>query len=181
MSTAGYIGNMNNWALAVLGMPIVSLRAQGDLIMKTINLRNTIGTAVLAFSMLFGIGVVSSMTAQAQDRNYGYGQNGQNDRRGRDWRNDRNRRGRNGRNDDGYGNYGGSFQLRQTALNAGANEGIKAGRRDRQRGERHDFRDESAYQKATKDYSSRLGDRSIYQQYFREAFEHGYADGYAGY
>lgn len=149
--------------------------------MKIINLRNTIGTAVLAFSILFGIGVVSSMTAQAQDRNYGYGQNGQNDRRGRDWRNDRNRRGRNGRNDDGYGNYGGSFQLRQTALNAGANEGIKAGRKDRSRGNRYDFRDESAYQKASKDYSSSLGDRNAYQQYFREAFEHAYADGYAGY
>src|SRR4051812_17465596 len=29
------------------------------------------------------------------------------------------------RSGDGYGNLGGSFELRQTALNAGANEGVK--------------------------------------------------------
>ena len=33
-----------------------------------------------------------------------------------------------------YGNWGGSYQLRQTALNAGYNEGIKEGRNDRARG-----------------------------------------------
>jgi hypothetical protein len=150
--------------------------------MKSINLKSAMGKALLAFSLLFGIGIMSSMTAQAQYRNdQGSWQNdryGQDRRdRNRDWR-DRNRR---GRNDDGYGNYGGSYELRQTALNAGANEGNKAGRRDRQRGERYDFRDEREYQKASKDYSSRLGDRYIYQQYFREAFEHGYADGFNGY
>jgi hypothetical protein len=151
--------------------------------MKSINLKGAMGKALLAFSLLFGIGIMSSMTAQAQYRNdQGSWQNdryGQDRRdRNRDWRN-RNRRG--GRNDDGYGNYGGSYDLRQTALNAGANEGNKAGRKDRQRGERYEFRDEGEYQKGTKDYSSRLGDRSIYQRYFREAFEHGYADGYNGY
>ena len=26
-----------------------------------------------------------------------------------------------------------------------------------------------------------LGDREVFQRYFREAYEHGYADGYAGY
>jgi hypothetical protein len=75
----------------------------------------------------------------------------------------------------------GSFQLRQTALNAGANEGIKEGRKDRSRGERFDFTDESTFRGATKDYSSRLGDREIYRRYFREAFENAYRDGYAGY
>lgn len=152
--------------------------------MKSISLKDTMGKVILGFSLLFGIGVMSSMTAQAQWRTDPYAQDrrdAQDNRdRNRDWRRDRRGR-RGGRNDDGYGNYGGSIQLRQTALNAGANEGVKAGRKDRQRGERYDFRDEGAYQKATKDYSSRLGDRYIYQQYFREAFEHGYADGYAGY
>ena len=157
--------------------------------MKSINLKSAMGKALLAFSLLFGIGIMSSMTAQAQYRNdQGSWQNdryGQDRRdRNRDWRRDRNRdrngRGGNG-NGDGYGNYGGSYELRQTALNAGANEGNKAGRRDRQHGDRYDFRDEREYQKASKDYSSRLGDRYIYQQYFREAFEHGYADGYNGY
>ena len=90
---------------------------------------------------------------------------------------DRNRR----RNDDGYGNYGGSFQLRQTALNAGYNNGIQEGRKDRQRGERFEFRDESDYQRATEDFSSRLGDRELYREYFRQAFANGYRAGYSGY
>src|SRR5947207_8257174 len=41
---------------------------------------------------------------------------------------------RRGRNSDGYGNQGGSYELRQTALNAGYNEGLKAGRADRRSG-----------------------------------------------
>ena len=135
--------------------------------------------AVFAVSLLFGIG----LTAQAQYPN-------QNDRYRRDDRYDRNRdqrRNNNGRNNgrnrfgDDYPDWGGTFDLRQTALNAGANEGIKAGRDDRRKNRRSEFRDENAYQKATKDYSSRLGDRGLYQSYFRIAFEHAYADGYAGY
>jgi hypothetical protein len=82
---------------------------------------------------------------------------------------------------DNYPNYGGDYNARQTALNAGYNEGIKDGREDRQRGERFDYRDESDYRNATKDYNSRYGDRGIYQRYFREAFARGYNDGYRGY
>lgn len=151
--------------------------------MTTINLKGTVGKVFLGFALLSGIGIMSSTPAQAQYRDDGYRQDRRNDddqqRRDRDWRRGRNNRG--GRNGDGYGNYGGSSQLRQTALNAGANEGNKAGRKDRSRGERYDYTDEGAYQKATKDYSSSLGDREIYRRYFREAFEHGYADGYQGY
>ena len=88
-------------------------------------------------------------------------------RRGRDW--------------DGYGNYGGSYQLRQTALNAGYNNGMEEGRRDRNRGERFNFSDESDYRSASKDYSSRLGSRALYQRYFRAGFENGYRDGWNGY
>ncbi|HLL75051.1 MAG TPA: hypothetical protein VK421_07270, partial [Pyrinomonadaceae bacterium] len=86
-----------------------------------------------------------------------------------------------GRYGDNYPDYGGSFEHRQTALNAGYNEGIKEGRKDRQRGERFEYRDESDYQSATKDYNSRRGDRDSYQRYFREAFARGYRDGYNGY
>src|SRR3954465_15506286 len=60
-------------------------------------------------------------------------------------------------------NWGGSAQLRQTALQAGYNEGIGAGRADRQRGEQFNFKDESEYQSATKGYSSPLGDKALYQ------------------
>jgi len=34
------------------------------------------------------------------------------------------------------------------------------------------------YRKATKDYSSRLGDRELYRRYFREAYETGFNDGF---
>jgi hypothetical protein len=88
---------------------------------------------------------------------------------------------RRGRNNDGYGNFGGSFQLRQTALNAGFNEGVKQGRSDRSKRNSGGFQNRKAYQSATKDYSSGLGDREVYQRYFREAYEHGYGDGYSTY
>jgi len=88
---------------------------------------------------------------------------------------------RRGRNWDGYGNFGGSAELRQTALNAGYNEGNKQGRKDHGRSYNTNYQGQAAYQKATKDYNSRLGDRSVYQQYFREAYENGYSDGVNGY
>ena len=84
-------------------------------------------------------------------------------------------------NRDDYPNYGGSYDMRQTALNAGYNNGIEEGRRDRQRGEGYNFQDEGEFQSATKDYSSRYGDRETYRRYFREAFARGYRDGYNGY
>ncbi|MBC7909261.1 MAG: hypothetical protein H7Y30_02095 [Pyrinomonadaceae bacterium] len=179
--------------------------------MKSNNLKNKIGGAILAFSIVLGVGFATSMTAQAQyrdddrdddqyQRNRDYER--EKKRREREWRRQQRQRersernndngygygndgygygNRRGRSSDGYGNYGGSFQLRQTALNAGANEGIKEGRRDRERGERFDYADEGAYQKATEDYSSRLGDRYTFQRYFREAFVTGYTEGYRGY
>jgi hypothetical protein len=176
--------------------------------------KKTIGGAILGISLVSGIGMLSSTTAQAQypgypnqdqyrrerqrqaqlererqaqierdrldqlNRNQGNGRwDNRGDNNGR-WNNG-NRPGRRGRG-DGYGNQGGSYQLRQTALNAGYNEGAKAGRSDRRSG-RYDFSRASAYQRANKDYNSRLGDRNMYAQYFRQAFENGYSDGYYGY
>ena len=85
-----------------------------------------------------------------------------------------------GYNNDNYGNIGGSYQLRQTALNAGYNNGMAEGRKDRDRNERFNYADESDYRNASKDYSSRLGDRGTYQRYFREAYARGYNDGFRG-
>lgn len=99
----------------------------------------------------------------------------------REDRRDDRRDARRGRNWDRYDNYGGSSHLRQTALNAGYNEGIKQGRKERQRGERYDFRDKGKYQSATDDYSSRLGNRELYRRYYRQGYENGYEDGYRGY
>lgn len=92
---------------------------------------------------------------------------------------------RNGRrtrlnNANSYKNYGGSEQLRQTALDAGYAEGIKEGRNDRSRNDRFNFSDETGYQVATRGYNSRLGDRELYKRYFRDAFEKGYKDGWNG-
>src|SRR6185295_18329787 len=153
--------------------------------MKMIDFKNKLAGTLFAIALLFGIGLTANLTAHAQypypndqtyrrnrDRNYRDQQ-----RRDNDWRN---RRGGD-RFNDGYPDLGGSFDLRQTALNAGANNGIKAGRDDRRRGRQYDFQDERDYQKATKDYSSRLGDLGLYRTYFRQAFEHAYADGYEGY
>ena len=92
-----------------------------------------------------------------------------------------NNQARRGRNWDGYGNFGGSAELRQTALNAGYNEGNKQGKKDQGRRSNYGYQSQAAYQKATKDYNSSLGDRSVYQRYFREAYENGYSDGVSGY
>jgi hypothetical protein len=103
--------------------------------------------------------------------------------RGRDRNRDRDRwRNRNGRGNsgDGYPNWGGSSDLRQTALNAGFGDGHKAGQEDMNRRRGDDYSRHSEYREATRDYSSRLGDRELYKRYYRIAFEHGYADGISG-
>ena len=137
--------------------------------MKRDQSKNTVGSAFLVLSLLFGLGIALSTSAQAQNQEDRYDRDrdyGNQNRRGRDW--------------DRYGNYGGSLELRRTALNAGYNEGVKEGRKDRGNGNRTEHRNLSSYQKATKDYSSRLGDRELYRRYFREAFEDGYnAESYA--
>ena len=153
--------------------------------MKSEYFKRILGGLILGLSFA-GVFVMSSATAQAQyQRDDWWNRNRRDDRyeqdRNRNRRNDRNRNRPSGRFNDGYPDLGGSFDLRQTALNAGFNDGVKEGRRDRDRRERFDFRDEGDYQKASRDYSSRFGDRGLYQRYYREAFEHGYDDGYAGY
>ena len=172
--------------------------------MKSRHLKGKVGAIVLSSFMLFGVWVASGVTAQAQwpagdrqwqrEREYRREQR----RREREQRRDARRYDRrsdrsygnnsgygygdyNNRSGDTYPNYGGSFQLRQTALNAGYNNGLEEGRRDRQRNARYEFRDSSKYQNATEDYNSRYGDRGLYQQYFRLAFQRGYDAGYNGY
>ena len=123
--------------------------------MKTNQKQNKIGGAVLVFSLMFGIAVVLSTTAQAQNPDGRYSQN-----RDGNW--------------ERYGNYGGTAQLRQTALNVGYEEGIKEGRKMRAQRARADYRQQNTYQKATKGYNSRLGDRELYRRYFREGFASGF-------
>jgi hypothetical protein len=141
--------------------------------MNLIQSKGKIWRAALTLSLLSGVGLATASTTQAQ---YGSGQTYQYQRD-----QDRGRGEHRGRNWDRYGNYGGSFQLRQTALNAGYNEGIKQARKDRGHRRRSDFRDSSAYRSADHDYNSRLGDKELYRRYYREGYENGYNDGLNGY
>jgi hypothetical protein len=130
--------------------------------MRIRNLHNRIAGVLFGASLLLVVGVGTGV--HAQDRN------GDRNRRDRNW--------------DRYGNYGGSYELRQTALNAGYKEGVRAGHADGQNSRHNDYRDFDVYQQATKDYNSRLGDRELYRRYFREAFEKGYnsnGDGWGDY
>ena len=154
--------------------------------MKTSLLTKKVLGVVFGLSLLLGIGMTSSSEAkgQWQDPNWQRQQQREQIRRQREYEREQRRRDRDyrndGRYDDRYG-YGGSSQLRQTALNAGYNEGIKEGRKDRSRNERFDYRDEEDFRNANTDYSSRLGSRELYAQYFRQGFVNGYTDGYRGY
>jgi hypothetical protein len=142
--------------------------------MKSNRTKISISATLAVLSLLLVIGAVSRQTAQAQDRSYPQSQ----DRNYPDRQDNNDRyRNRRGRNWDNYGNYGGSFDLRQTALNAGYNEGMKDGASARQNNGNIDYSNQSAYRKATKDYSSRLGDRELYRRYFREAYQTGFNDG----
>jgi hypothetical protein len=136
--------------------------------MKMSHFRNKQFGVGLILSLLLGLGFVASNYANSRGGNAEYAREGdQYQRRGRNW--------------DGYRNYGGSNQLRQTALNAGYNEGNKKGRDDYKHRRRYDFESSSSYQKADKDYSSKLGDKETYRRYFRDAFKNGYEDGFRGY
>src|SRR6185503_4027734 len=163
---------------------------ENETVMKRNVLKKKVMGVVLGLSLLIGIGIVSSNSvAQAQWQNRDWQR--EQLRRQREYEREqlrrqrelerRNRRNNNGRYDDGYGYYGGSNQLRQTALNAGYNEGVKEGRKDRRDNNRFDYRDEEDYRNANTDYSSRLGSRELYAQYFRQGFVNGYTDGYRGY
>lgn len=160
--------------------------------MKSNYLKNKIGGAVMGLSLLAGIGIAAAPTTQAQ---WPYNPQIQRSRTYDPYRDPyrtydpyqvqrnrqyRNRNWRYNNNGDNYPNYGGSFDLRQTALNAGYNNGIEAGRRDRQRGY-YNINSQREFQRASKDYSSRLGDRNLYAEYFRLAFQRGYDAGYKGY
>src|ERR1044071_10356353 len=91
---------------------------------------NAISAAAFGVALVFCVLVASSITSFAQRNRW-----------------------------DGYPNWSGSYELRQTALNAGYNEGSKAGRDDRSRGRRSDYSNFSVYRNANKDYNSRYGDR----------------------
>lgn len=167
--------------------------------MKSNYFKTIAGTAVMAFSLIVGVSSIAAAQYRDPYQNDRYRRQQeqlrrqqaeqirlQQERARRD-QNDQWNRGRNqdqrgrGRG-DGYPNWGGNYELRQTALNAGYNEGAKQGRNDRNRnrGYGSDFRNNGSYRSADKDYNGRFGDRELYRRYFQMAFENGYADGLRG-
>jgi hypothetical protein len=66
----------------------------------------------------------------------------------------------------------------EKALQAGYNEGFKAGRADREDRWRNDYRSAFAYQDANYGYDGRYIAQEEYNHYFREGFQRGYDDGY---
>jgi len=74
-------------------------------------------------------------------------------------------------------NQYGADMLRQ-AVNAGYDQGIRAGQADRQDRWDFNYRSSYAYQDANYGYSGFYVDRSDYNAYFREGFRRGYEDGY---
>ena len=163
--------------------------------MKSNYFKNIAGTAILAFSLILGISSITAAQYQDRSQNDRYRrqqdelrrQQAEQARRDQDERNrrdnDRFNQDRRGRGRwDGYPNWGGGYDLRQTALNAGYNAGVKEGRNDRNgRGGYADFGRFSSYRSADKDYNVRFGDKELYRRYFRMAFQNGYADGARGY
>lgn len=174
-------------------------------------LKGKISGFIAAIFLLSGIVIASSATASAQYQQYPqYPQypvdarqqreyEREQRRRQRQYEREQRRREREARRNGGYGNYGNygnygygnygygnygygvSYELRQTALNAGYNEGMKAGREDRSRGRRYDYSAHDSYRNATTDYNSRLGDRELYRQIFRQGFVNGYTDAFRVY
>ena len=171
--------------------------------MKSIHFKDKIGGAILAFSRLFGIGIASSLTAQAQYRDDQYGQI-QRDRN-RDWRRERARRhdrdrdgdwdrDRDRRNDNdyrygnngGYGNngrYGGynNNNIYRAALNNGYQAGVYTGASDAQRGQSYDPQRSHYYKNGTDGYNSSYGNKGQYKQAYRDGFLRGYQEGFQRY
>lgn len=74
-------------------------------------------------------------------------------------------------------NQYGADILRQAA-NAGYQEGLQAGRADKQDKWRSEFKQSFAYKDANYGYDGRYVRQDDYNHYFREGFQRGYEDGY---
>src|SRR5882724_367771 len=117
------------------GMELAIFLTRGRIEMKTIDYKGKIGGAILAFSLVLGIGIMSSMTAQAQDCNNGQWERQDRNRterqdQNRDWRNrsrrqdvDQNRARHDDRYDrnNGYRNNGSYDRNRGYGNNGGYN------------------------------------------------------------
>ena len=74
-------------------------------------------------------------------------------------------------------NQYGAEMLRQ-ATNTGYQQGLQAGRADKQDNWRFDYKQSFAYEDANYGYDGRYVRQEDYNHYFREGFQRGYEDGY---
>jgi hypothetical protein len=134
--------------------------------------KSKIGRVILVFSLLFGVAMVSSMTAQAQ---YPWPGDRQ-DRRDRDSRRDRDRD-RDNRG-SGRGGYGNAYRIAQ---DRGYQDGLNTGANDARRGQNYDPQRSHYYRNATYGYDSSYGNREAYKQAYRSGFVSGYREGFQRY
>lgn len=145
------------------------------------NFRKRVGGLLLMTAFVFGISVVSSLTAQAQWRNddqYRRDRNWNDDQR-RDWRREqrerREREERERRNSSygygaygTYGNYGSNNNAYRYEMNQGYQYGVNTGASDAQRGQSYSPQRSHYYRNAS-------------SQAFRQGFVQGYDAGYRQY
>jgi hypothetical protein len=145
--------------------------------------KSKIGRLILVFSLLFGVAMVSSTTAQAQypwpddrrDRDRDYRRDRDRDRdnrRDRDRDRDRDNRGY------GRGGYGNVYRIAQ---DRGYQDGLNTGANDARRGQSYDPQRSHYYRNATYGYDSSYGNREAYRQAYRSGFVSGYREGFQRY
>lgn len=139
--------------------------------MKSKYLISRTGTAVMGIALLFGVGMITTASAQQWpgDRNGDYRRDRNRDRDYRRDRNDRNNRG-------GYGNYG-----YQEARNRGYQDGLQTGASDASRRQNYDPQRSHYYKNATYGYDRSYGNKEQYKDVYRDAFVQGYSEGFRRY
>ena len=113
----------------------------------------------------------------ARDTNYGASANDRAVRRGSV------RAPRYNNTDDYYGDNGrGSrYNINSLAFQNGYRDGMTKGREDAEDRDRYDASRHSWYRSANRGYESRYGERSTYQELYRQGFDAGYSEGYRVY
>ncbi|HEY0458580.1 MAG TPA: hypothetical protein VGC97_05460 [Pyrinomonadaceae bacterium] len=143
--------------------------------MKIDNLQHKIRTALVAFSLLFGIGILSATTASAQsDR-----RDNRQDNRRDDNRDYNNRRDDNDRYDDDR-NYNNQYNrvdyVRQQAYRNGYDQGLQDARSGRRANAQRAAG--QAMRQMNNGNNSRWGNQRNSRQDYREAFIRGYEEAY---
>ena len=131
--------------------------------MITKNLKNRMTKAGLVLSAVFGLLLLTGVTANAQYRDDGYGRN-----RGY---------GNGGYGNGGYGNRGYGNGNYEAARRFGFEDGQYTGSEDARRNQSYNPERAGNYRKGTNGYNGR-GSKDAYKQAYRQAFIDGYNSTY---